>query len=82
MKDKLLRKVIEVAEYTIANKSTVRATAEHFGIGKSTVQVYLTKRLPQISPSLAEEVREIIAFNFSERNIRGGESMKIKYRRM
>ena len=36
---------IELAEYLISNKATVRSTAQKFGISKSTVHKDVTERL-------------------------------------
>ncbi|MBQ6446547.1 MAG: sporulation transcriptional regulator SpoIIID [Bacillus sp. (in: Bacteria)] len=76
MNDKLHKKVIEVAKYTIATKSTTRETADKFGLDKSTIHVYLTKRLPTISPTLYDEVKKVIQFNKSERSARAGVSAR------
>lgn len=62
-----------VVDYFNNHHSTVRKTAEHFGISKSTVYVYLTKIMPnKIS-------REILDYNKSIRHIRGGQATKNKY---
>ena len=45
----------------------------------STVHKDLVERLPQLSQSLAEEVRKILDENKAERHIRGGLATKAKY---
>ena len=70
---------IKLAEYLIDNNSTVRATAKHFGISKSTVHKDVTEKLSYINPPLFSAVREILDKNKSERHIRGGMATKTKY---
>ena len=73
------QRAVELGEYTVANRTTVRAAAKHFGISKSTVHKELTERLPEVSPSLYEKVRELLELNKRERHIRGGLATKHKY---
>lgn len=71
---------IELGEYIVENKSTVRQTAKVFGISKSTVHIDVTKRLGEIAPLLAGKVNEVLQSNKSQRHIRGGEATREKYR--
>lgn len=68
-----------LAEYVIENAATVRSTASHFGISKSTVHKDLSKKLKYINPRLYSSVKEILDINKSERHIRGGEATRQKY---
>ena len=70
---------IELGEYIVENKTTVRQTAKVFGISKSTVHKDLTEKLPVINHALATQVREVLDVNKSERHIRGGLATKEKY---
>ena len=70
---------IILGEYIVENKATVRKTAEVFSISKSTVHIDVTKRLNEISPSLAKEVNEVLQENKAQRHIRGGNATKEKY---
>ncbi|MBO5207137.1 MAG: sporulation transcriptional regulator SpoIIID [Clostridia bacterium] len=80
MIDLRLRERAELlAEYVIETQATVRACAKHFGISKSTVHKDLTYKLREISPSLWEQVREVLVHNKSERHLRGGAATKKKY---
>ena len=79
MKDYIELRAIEVGRYIIDSKATVRNTAIKFGVSKSTVHKDLTERLPQIDHHLAEEVRDILDINKSERHIRGGMATRQKY---
>ena len=72
-------RILSIAHYTVDHNSTVRSTARKFGISKSTVHKDLTERLPQIDHHLAEEVRDILDVNKSERHIRGGMATRRKY---
>jgi putative DeoR family transcriptional regulator (stage III sporulation protein D) len=72
-------RAIELANYIIEKRATVRAAAKKFGISKSTVHKDVTDRLERIKPDLAESVRVILEENKAERHIRGGEATKAKY---
>ncbi len=81
------RKMIEdrverLAEYVVANKATVRQTAEKFGYSKSTVHKDLTERLPQHSIMLYQEVRKVAQQNKAERHLRGGIATRKKFKEM
>ena len=71
---------IELGEYIVENKTTVRQTAKVFGISKSTVHIDVTKRLGESAPLLAGKVNEVLQSNKSQRHIRGGEATREKYR--
>jgi putative DeoR family transcriptional regulator (stage III sporulation protein D) len=73
-------RVIEAAEYTIKNKTTIRETAKHMGVSKTSVHWYLTKKLPLMSPKLSKEVREVLDFNTEQRATRGGIALGKKYK--
>lgn len=72
-------RAVELAEYIISSKDTVRGTAKRFGISKSTVHKDVSQRLLKINPALANEVRKILDENKAERHIRGGMATKLKY---
>lgn len=73
------KRAIELAQYIIDSKDTVRGTAKKFGISKSTVHKDVSERLLKINPILANEVRNILDENKAERHIRGGLATKLKY---
>lgn len=80
MKEKLIEeRVINLAQYIIDTKDTVRGAAKKFHISKSTVHKDITERLEKINKTLAKEVREILNENKAERHIRGGMATKMKY---
>lgn len=70
-----------LAAYLIEHMSTVRSTAVHFGISKSTVHKDVSEKLPKINPALYEQVRRVLDTNKAERHLRGGEATKIKYQK-
>ena len=79
MKDYIEERAMEIGNYIIETKATVRQTAKKFGISKSTVHKDVTERLLLINPSLAGEARKILDTNKSERHIRGGLATREKY---
>jgi putative DeoR family transcriptional regulator (stage III sporulation protein D) len=79
VKDYIEERAVEIANYIIETKATVRQTAKKFGISKSTVHKDVTDRLSQINPSLASEARQVLDVNKSERHIRGGMATREKY---
>jgi len=79
VKDYITERVILLAEYMIEYRATVRQTAKHFGISKSTVHMDLVERLPEINRHMSEEVKAILDENKAERHLRGGEATRKKY---
>ena len=79
MKDYIEERAIEIANYIVEEKATVRQTAKKFGVSKSTVHKDVTERLLQINPSLAARARVVLDVNKSERHIRGGLATREKY---
>lgn len=62
-----------VVDYFNTNRSTVRATAAHFGIPKTRVHRILTKILPNATS------RKILDYNKSVSHIRANQAMRNKY---
>ena len=79
MYDNIYEKTIEYARYIIDNKSTIRATAKHFGVAKSTLHYYLVKWLRYYDENMYLQVKKIFQTNFNEKHIRGGLATKQKY---
>ena len=79
MKQNLEERACELAVYMIETGATVRATALHFGISKSTVHKALTQRLRMCNYPLYIQVRKVLDKNKEERHIRGGMATKRKY---
>jgi len=74
-------RAVELAEYIVENKATVRAAAKEFGISKSTVHMDVARRLRRLNPQLYTEVREVLEVNKAQRHIRGGLATREKYRK-
>jgi putative DeoR family transcriptional regulator (stage III sporulation protein D) len=75
-------RAVELGEYIVENKTTVRATAKKFGISKSTVHSDVSSRLRKTNPSLYNEVRKVLDTNKAQRHIRGGQATKEKYNKL
>ena len=71
-----------LAGYLIDNDATVRQTAAHFGISKSTVHKDVSERLRHLNPKLYSEVQAVLKKNKQERHIRGGIATKEKYAKL
>ena len=80
VKSDIEERAIELAEYIIENKATVRAAAKKFGVSKSTVHKDLTERLEKIDRPLYLQAKEVLEKNKAERHIRGGIATRIKYK--
>ena len=72
-------RAIELSQYIIDSKDTIRGTARMYGISKSTVHKDVSERLLKINSALAHEVRIVLDGNKAERHIRGGMATKLKY---
>jgi len=73
------QRVLEISNYILETRATVRQVAKTFGISKSTVHKDITERLPLINRTLAQDIRKILEKNKSERHLRGGEATRLKY---
>ncbi|MBM7582444.1 putative DeoR family transcriptional regulator (stage III sporulation protein D) [Caldicoprobacter guelmensis] len=82
MKDYIEERVLEVANYMIQSKATVREVAKVFKVSKSTVHKDVSERLPKINPILWEEVKKVLEYNKAERHIRGGKATRLKYKKI
>lgn len=80
LKNYIEERTMEIANYIVERNATVRQTAKQFGISKSTVHKDVSQRIVQLSPTLAEQVRQVLERNKSERHIRGGLATREKYR--
>ena len=75
-------RAVELGEYILENKSTVRKAAKKFGISKSTVHKDVSQRLRYVNPALYQEVKTILEINKAQRHIRGGMATKLKYQKL
>ena len=82
MKEYIEKRAMEIADYIIRERATVRQTARIYGVSKSTVHKDVTERLPKINPLKASQVKVVLDINKAERHIRGGKATKMKYEAM
>ncbi|MCM1289801.1 MAG: sporulation transcriptional regulator SpoIIID [Corallococcus sp.] len=81
MKDYIVERVKDVAEYLVENKCTVREVGKAFCVSKSTAHKDLSERLPVLDKALFEKVCLVLDENWQERYIRGGMATKQKYKK-
>ena len=81
MRGAVEERAVELGNYIIENKVTVRATAKQFHISKSTVHKDVSQRLKTVKPQLYAEVKKVLDLNKAQRHIRGGMATKLKYQR-
>lgn len=75
----LNQRAVSLAKYIIKTGQTVRQTAVVYGISKSTVHNDVSIKLRKIDAKLYEKASVILAKNFQEKHLRGGESTRKKY---
>ena len=80
MTDAVDIRAVELGEYIVKNRATVRSAAKAFSVSKSTVHMDFTKRLKNIEPDLYADVRKVLEINKAQRHIRGGLATKEKYK--
>ena len=80
MKDYIAERVLDIADYVLENKCTVREAAKIFCVSKSTAHKDLSDRLPQIDKDRCSRVYQVLVDNWDERYLRGGEATKKKYK--
>ncbi len=79
MKTNVEERAVELGEYIVENKATVRSAAKRFGISKSTVHKDVAERLERIDRSLYLSVKAVLDTNKAQRHIRGGLATREKY---
>ena len=79
MKEYIEERAVEIANYIIEEKATVRQAAKKFGVSKSTIHKDVTDRLARINPRWPPRPGVVLDINKSERHIRGGMATKEKY---
>lgn len=82
MQDYIRKRVLDITDYILDSKATVRQAASVFGVSKSTVHKDMTERLPSINKKLAVKVKDILEYNKAERHLRGGEATRKKYQEL
>lgn len=79
-KEYIIERAIEEGKYIVGCKSTIRATADHFCQSKSAVHSDLVVVLPEVDRRLADDVRQVLDYNREQRNIRGGQANKTRWK--
>lgn len=79
MRHSIEERTVNIANYIVENKCTVRDAAKVFGISKSTVHKDVTERLETLNHCLYKQVKSVLNNNKQERHIRGGLATKQKY---
>ena len=82
MREDIIKRIVEEAEYIIDTGDTVRGAAKVFHFSKSTVHKDVTERLMKIDKDLHKKVKKVLDKNLAERHIRGGLATKRKYSRI
>ena len=81
MREDILSRIVDEANYIADTGATVRKAAKVFHFSKSTVHKDVTARLKIIDKELYKKVKKVLDKNLAERHIRGGEATRKKYSR-
>lgn len=73
------KQIVDIANYILDNKLTIRSAGSFFNIPKSTLHYNLSNRLRKINIQLYFSLHNYLQNNFNEKHIRGGEATKLKY---
>ena len=76
MSKNIIKRVIDIADYIIDTKDTIRETAKKFNVSKSTVHKDLQERLIQIDINKYNIIKKIMNEHIEIRHIKGGESTR------
>lgn len=80
MKGIVEERAVELGQYIIESRATVRSAAKKFGVSKSTVHKDVSERLKYVNPQLYSQVKEVLEVNKAQRHIRGGMATRKKYK--
>ncbi|MBE5745702.1 MAG: stage III sporulation protein D [Clostridiales bacterium] len=72
--------ILQLANFILDNKLTIRKTAKIYNIPKSTLHYYVAKKLIEINYNLYLKLHRYLQQNFKEKHIRGGMATKNKYK--
>lgn len=78
-KQNLESRITKEAYYFVNHHSTVRETAKHFHLSKTTIHNDLSKRLEAYHSPMASIVLNLLEKNKKERAMRGGMATRQKY---
>lgn len=74
------KRIIEEANYIIKHNATLRETAKHFKLGKSTIHKDMNERLKNINIDLYLEIKDIMTEHIKTKHLKGGEATKKRYK--
>jgi len=80
VKGNMEERALQLAQYIIENRATVRSAAIKFGVSKSTVHKDLSERLPAFNRPLYLQAKAVLEENKAQRHIRGGIATRKKYK--
>lgn len=72
-------RAVQIAQYIVDNKATIRQAAQHFGMSKSNVHHDIKTRLSRANRQLNAAVREVLNTNSELKHSRGGQAAKRKF---
>ncbi len=72
----MIKRVLDIADYIIDTKDTIRETAKKFNVSKSTVHKDIGERLVGIDLIKYNLVKEIMNEHLETRHLKGGESTR------
>lgn len=82
MKKEIINRVLEVSNYIINTKNTIRDTAKVFNVSKSTIHKDISDRLIDIDYNKYIIIEDILKNHIETRHILGGQSTKLKYEKL
>lgn len=82
MKNEIINRVVDVSNYIIKTNKTIREVAKIFNVSKSTIHKDISDRLIEIDYKKYLSIEEILKNHIEVRHIHGGESTKLKYKKL
>jgi len=82
MKPEIAERVMEIADYVIETKCTVRHAAKVFFVSKSTVHLDLAVRLRKLSEEKSKVIDEILFNNWYTKHIKAGQATSAKWKKI
>lgn len=79
MNKKIMKRIIDEANFVLKTNNNIRDTAKVFGVSKSTVHKDLHESLFELDISLFEKIANIFGNHLSIRHINGGKATRQKY---
>ena len=79
MNKKIMKRIIDEANFVLKTNNNIRDTAKVFGVSKSTVHKDLHERLFELDISSFVKIANIFGNHLSIRHINGGEATRQKY---